>query len=75
MMIIDMGGGTVDMTVHDVDSSLSGGSMSMSEATHRECLAEVGDLCRVRLRLCLSLTVTWQEMQTADLQHGPPTAV
>lgn len=43
MMIIDMGGGTVDMTIHDIDTGgLPGGdAMSMSEATHRECLAEV----------------------------------
>jgi hypothetical protein len=41
MMIIDMGGGTVDMTIHDIDSLAGGDAMSMSEATHRECLAEV----------------------------------
>jgi hypothetical protein len=41
MMLIDMGGGTVDMTVHDIDSLAGGEAMSMSEATHRECLAEV----------------------------------
>lgn len=43
-MLIDMGGGTVDMTIHDVDSLACGDAMSMSEATHRECLAEVRDL-------------------------------
>jgi hypothetical protein len=41
MMLIDMGGGTVDMTVHDIDSLAGVEAMSMSEATHRECLAEV----------------------------------
>lgn len=41
IMLIDMGGGTVDMTVHDIDSLAGGEAMSMSEATHRECLAEV----------------------------------
>jgi hypothetical protein len=40
-MIIDMGGGTVDMTIHDIDSLAGGDAMSMSESTHRECLAEV----------------------------------
>jgi molecular chaperone DnaK (HSP70) len=39
-MVIDMGGGTVDMTIHKVDSVL-GGEMTLSEVTHRECLPEV----------------------------------
>lgn len=41
-MIIDMGGGTVDMTIHTVDSSLGSDTLALSELTHRECLAEVG---------------------------------
>lgn len=39
-MIIDMGGGTVDMTIHRVDSVM-GQEMALSEVTHRECLPEV----------------------------------
>ena len=46
MMIIDMGGGTVDMTIHDVDSMAGGEAMSMSESTHRECLGEVSTQVR-----------------------------
>ena len=38
-MIIDMGGGTVDMTIHKVDTA--GDTVSLSELTHRECEAEV----------------------------------
>eukprot|EP00775_Hariotina_reticulata_P011138 gene11138-11291_t len=38
-MVIDMGGGTVDMTIHQVHSVL-GGDMTLSEVTHRECLPE-----------------------------------
>jgi len=41
-MIIDMGGGTVDMTIHKIDTTLGGDAVSLSELTHRECLAEVG---------------------------------
>lgn len=41
-MIIDMGGGTVDMTIHKIDTSLGGDAVSLSELTNRECLAEVG---------------------------------
>jgi hypothetical protein len=39
LMIIDMGGGTVDMTIHKVDTQ--GDAVNLSELTHRECLAEV----------------------------------
>ena len=39
LMIIDMGGGTVDMTIHKVDTA--GDTVSLSELTHRECEAEV----------------------------------
>ena len=39
-MIIDMGGGTVDMTIHKVDSVM-GQEMALTEVTHRECLPEV----------------------------------
>jgi hypothetical protein len=38
-MIIDMGGGTVDMTIHKVDTA--GDTVSLSELTHRECETEV----------------------------------
>eukprot|EP00775_Hariotina_reticulata_P011136 gene11136-11289_t len=38
-MVIDMGGGTVDMTIHKVDAVL-GGQVTLSEVTHRECLPE-----------------------------------
>lgn len=40
-MVLDLGGGTVDMTLHSVDSLLGGADVSLSEVTHRECLAEV----------------------------------
>lgn len=39
-MIIDMGGGTVDMTIHQVESVV-GQDLALSELTHRECLPEV----------------------------------
>jgi cell division ATPase FtsA len=55
MMLIDMGGGTVDMTIHDIDSLAGGDAMSMSEATHRECLAEVGLLPDVLPQLSMTL--------------------
>jgi hypothetical protein len=38
-MIIDMGGGTVDMTIHKIITA--GDTVSLSELTHRECEAEV----------------------------------
>ena len=40
-MIIDMGGGTVDMTIHEV-GPVFGEGMELNEVTHRECLPEVG---------------------------------
>ena len=39
-MILDMGGGTVDMTIHEVGPVI-GDSMELTEVTYRECLAEV----------------------------------
>jgi molecular chaperone DnaK (HSP70) len=40
-MVIDMGGGTVDMTLHKAEVSPQGGDHVLTEVTHRECLAEV----------------------------------
>ena len=40
-MVIDMGGGTVDMTLHKAEAALQGGDFALTEVTHRECLAEV----------------------------------
>ena len=45
-MIIDMGGGTVDMTIHKVDSVM-GQEMALTEVTHRECLPEVRPKARM----------------------------
>lgn len=42
-MITDMGGGTVDMTIHKVESVM-GQEMALTEVTHRECLPEVRGL-------------------------------
>uniref|UniRef100_A0A383VZU9 Uncharacterized protein n=1 Tax=Tetradesmus obliquus TaxID=3088 RepID=A0A383VZU9_TETOB len=39
-MVIDMGGSTVDMTLHKADAALQGGYFALTEVTHRECLAE-----------------------------------
>jgi molecular chaperone DnaK (HSP70) len=44
-MVIDMGGGTVDMTLHKSEASLRGGDLSLAEVTHRECLPEVSWQC------------------------------
>lgn len=49
-MIIDMGGGTVDMTIHKVDSVM-GQEMALTEVTHRECLPEVRQLATMHQRL------------------------
>ena len=43
-MVIDMGGGTVDMTIHEV-GRVFGENMELTEVTHRECLAEVCIYC------------------------------
>ena len=51
LMIIDMGGGTVDMTIHNIDMA-GGDAISMCEATHRECLAEVSQPGTVSGKLC-----------------------
>lgn len=42
-MIIDMGGGTVDMTIHKV-GAVMGEEMTLTEVTHRECLPEVRNI-------------------------------
>ncbi|KAF6254621.1 hypothetical protein COO60DRAFT_300966 [Scenedesmus sp. NREL 46B-D3] len=39
-MVIDMGGGTVDMTLHKSEAALQGGDLVLTEVTHRECLPE-----------------------------------
>jgi hypothetical protein len=44
-MVIDMGGGTVDMTLHKSEASLGGGDLMLAEVTHRECLPEVSWQC------------------------------
>jgi hypothetical protein len=52
-MVIDMGGGTVDMTLH---KSLGRGDLMLAEVTHRECLPEVSWQCCLPDKACIGLT-------------------
>jgi hypothetical protein len=67
-MLIDMGGGTVDMTVYEVDSLAAADAMRMSELTHRECLAEV----RVTEGLLGAVVTTLRMKSSSIMVHTKP---